>query len=50
MTDETSEDERRAAYIASIQDQIMQILNGVKEEMGVDTPVEIEVREVSTDE
>jgi len=37
-------------YIKSIQEQVMTILNNIKEEVGVDTPIEIEVREVSTDE
>lgn len=36
-------------YLAELQKQVLEILNNVKEELGVDTPVEIEVRE-ATDE
>lgn len=43
-------DENMQEYIKSIQEQVMTILNNIKEEVGVDTPIEIEVREVSTDE
>jgi len=46
MTDE----EMRAAYVQSIQDQIMEILNKVKEEVGVDTPIEIIVKDSESDE
>lgn len=33
-------------YVRGIQDQILEILNKVKEEMGIDTPIDIQVREV----
>jgi len=46
MTDE----EMRAAYIQSIQEQILEILNKVKEEVGVDTPVEIIVKDSEDNE
>jgi len=49
MSEEMSEEDKQA-YLEAIQAQVMEILNGVKEELGVDTPVEIEVRESSTDE
>ena len=39
-----SDDENVKNYIESLQNQIVEILNKVKEETGVDTPVEIEVR------
>jgi predicted regulator of Ras-like GTPase activity (Roadblock/LC7/MglB family) len=44
-----TEDEK-AEYVASMQAEVISILNKVKEEMGIDTPVEIEVRDVSDDE
>lgn len=43
-------DENTQEYIRSIQEQVMSIINGIKEEVGIDTPVEIEVREVDIDE
>lgn len=33
-------------YIQDIQNQILEILNKVKEEMGIDTPIDIQVKEV----
>ena len=46
MTDKTEEEQDRTQeYLKMLQEQVVSILNNVKEEMGVDTPVEIEVRE-----
>lgn len=45
-----SDEERMMEYIKSIQDQIMGILNTVKDEVGMDVPIEVEVREVDSNE
>jgi len=44
------EQERINEYLKSIQDQVLAIINGVKEEAGIDTPLEIEVREIESDD
>jgi len=44
------EQERINEYLKSIQDQVLAIINGVKEEEGIDTPLEIEVKEVNPDD
>ena len=45
--EELTDEEKQALYVQEVQNQILGILNQVKEEMGVDTPVDIEVREAS---
>jgi hypothetical protein len=47
---ELSEEERMQEYMRQLQEQVVSILNNVKEELGVDTPIEIEVREVDPNE
>lgn len=37
-------------YVAALQAEILNIVNGIKEEMGIDTPIEITIKEPSTDE
>jgi hypothetical protein len=51
MSDEIlTEEEKQALYIETLQRQVLDIVNQVKEEMGIDTPVDIEVREASDNE
>lgn len=45
-----TEDNKQEEYIKTIQEQVMNILSGIKEEMGVDMPIEVEVREVDDSE
>lgn len=40
-------DEQVSNYLEEVQNQIIDILNKVKEELGVDTPIDIEVREAN---
>ena len=40
-----TEKDQKESYLTSIQEQILEILNRVKEEVGVDMPVEIIVTE-----
>lgn len=46
MTDNDKTNE----YIASIQSQVMSIINSIKSEVGSDIEVEVEVRESESDE
>lgn len=50
MTDREPTEEETQAYLDALQVEVMKIVNQVKEEMGVDTPIDIEVREASDDE
>ena len=43
------EEELKQEYLRQLQEQVMAILNGVKEELGVDTPVDIDVVEVENE-
>lgn len=45
MTENT--EELQQEYLRQLQEQVLSILNGVKDELGVDTPVDIEVVEAS---
>lgn len=38
-------EDKQEEYLQEVQSQILAILNQVKEELGVDTPIEIEIRE-----
>lgn len=46
----SNEEDSKMQYVRQIQEQIIAILEGVKGEVGVEVPVDIEVREIDTDE
>ena len=48
-SDSENDEERSEEYLQELQQQVLVILNQVKEEMGVDTLVDIEVREAFDD-
>ena len=48
MTD-TNEEVSKEEYVAAVQEQVVEILNKVKEELGVDTPVEIIISDGNED-
>lgn len=50
MSERELTEEEKQQYLQLLQDEVLGILNKVKEEMGIDTPVDIEIREVSEDE
>jgi len=41
--------DKKAEYVAAVQEQVLEILNKVKEELGVDTPVEIIIQDNEED-
>lgn len=43
-------EDTKIEYVRQIQEQIMAILDGIKGEIGVEVPVDIEVREIEVDE
>jgi len=50
MTEAQDEQDRINEYLAAIQEQVVGIINSVKQDMGIDTPIEIEVVEVDSNE